>query len=270
MKEKTNKVAIKPVTKTKYPLNAINPFIYAFNRSDTIPYDKLPPDHPAKYEYWAPITNQAALGIYPTYYYISNLGRVFNFMGQEMKQYPDTGGYPVVTLCTSEGPKLFRVHRLVMLTFRYNELYLNYTVDHINANKMDNYIDKVVYNSSTGKYELKDNLRWATKADNYLVSFTDEQRYFSENFYTDMQGNIKKYDIPRKFNGRLSDEVVNRICELIDDGYTINNIAQITNTTSSNVKNIKYGYTHRNISQNYNFINNITSNKPIDSLEDQS
>ena len=69
-------------------------------------------------------------------YEVSNLGNVRNKQSLKlMKQCFDKNGYKLVNLSNKGKTKLFRVHRLVLVTFTKES---DKQVNHINENKQDN------------------------------------------------------------------------------------------------------------------------------------
>jgi hypothetical protein len=88
-------------------------------------------------------------------YYASTEGDIFSVIsGKKKKLNPifTEKGYLKITLTDSFGvSKTFRVHRIILTTFKYVEGYKHLTVDHINNVKYDNRLL---------------NLRWATTKEN--------------------------------------------------------------------------------------------------------
>jgi len=88
------------------------------------------------------------------YYWISNHGKVLNTKSipfVHMNINLDNRGYEQISLSTNNGGKTFKVHRLVGIAFNYIDNYEELTVNHLDANKRDNY-----------SY----NLQWATNYEN--------------------------------------------------------------------------------------------------------
>lgn len=228
----------------RYPIDKFNPFMNVEN--------------PLNGEYWTELTNIAAPDILPSYYMISNYGRIYhcwehNFMSLSW----DGPGYTIAVLRTFNGSKTFRVHRLVMLTFRYFEGCDDYLVDHINGDKSQNWIDLPVLNPNTGQYELKDNLRWATKSENLNFRYNDPIQ-------------IKFANINRNAQERITKETAEQICILLQQGLTLNEIVNITNTTYNIVNNIKHGYSWTDISKNYKFSDadrSIRNNRSLSEIQ---
>lgn len=266
MEEKTKKVAVKP-SKTKYPLDKVFPFIdygkdYRYVSENIVSYNDI---------YFDPKSVQIApvivpnINVYPTYYYVSNVGQVFGYSGNPLKLEFDTGGYYYIKLSTYNGTRILRVHRLVMLAFCYDPRYIGFDVDHINGNKTQNYFNLRIFNFKTRQFETKSNLRWVTKRENYLASKTEEQINYNTNYYVDPDDGISKpYSKPKKRNKRLTDDEVHYIWKLSKEGYNTNYIRAITGTPQSTIKDIIYGNTHKDIAKEYNFINESTSNKLTD------
>lgn len=103
-------------------------------------------------------------------YQVSNAGRVrtntdkFNHQISEwriLKGTTNQGGYKDVTLRYKGKTRTFRVHRLVMQTFKPIENAENMLVDHINGDRLDNRLE---------------NLRWATPKLNSNNRHNQKQR----------------------------------------------------------------------------------------------
>ena len=185
------------------------------------------------------ITTQAAENILP-YYAISNYGRIWHvYANHFMSTSWDGPGYRIAVLRTIKGAKTFRVHKLVMLTHRYQE-YIeckeahpdeNIVVNHINGIKTRNYIDFP---------GVPDNLEWTTSSNNEKHAYE-----------TGLKQNPLGEDSP---NSKLTNEQVIEICNQIEFGnLTSQQIADINNITLATVENIRFGRCWRHISCNYHF-----------------
>lgn len=106
------------------------------------------------------ITDDVAKDILP-YYAISNYGRVFNIWSNKiLKPNYKPNGYEYYCLSAFNckyGQKKYMTHRLVMGTFYPIPNMDLYQVNHINANKSDNYINKLMPDGS-----IISNLEWVT------------------------------------------------------------------------------------------------------------
>lgn len=87
------------------------------------------------------------------YYMISTYGSVYSlYYNKFIIPHENENGYLQVSLITNDNKRIFRkVHRLVMMTFNYIDGCDMLQVNHINANKHDNYIH---------------NLEWVTAKEN--------------------------------------------------------------------------------------------------------
>ena len=217
-------VEIQPPTTFKYNLNYTCPVFF-------VPY--LPGEE------FVMIPDHAA-DVLP-YYAISNYGRIWHVYENKFMSFgTDGGGYSVAVLVNKMGfPQNFRVYRLVMLTFRYDE-YLEMVekypnsrivVSHINNNKQMNYIDCPGF---------PDNLKWSTQSQNMLDAHATG---IKKAVYGEDNGQ-SKLTVPK----------VQRICQLIKDGYTNREIVSIVKeegATISNIENIRKKRTWKHVSHKY-------------------
>lgn len=217
-------VEIQPPTTFKYNLNYPCPVFFVPN----LPGEEfvMIPEH--------------AADVLP-YYAISNFGRIWHVYENKFMSFgSDGGGYSVAVLVNKMGfPQNFRVHRLVMLTFRYDE-YLEMVakypdsrivVSHVNNNKKLNYVDFPGF---------PDNLKWSTQSQNMLDAHTTGVK---KAVYGEDNG-VSKLTVPK----------VQRICQLIKDGYTNQQIASLVNedgATPSNIENIRKKRTWKHVSYKY-------------------
>jgi len=213
-----------------YEINKINPFI--------------PILWPLPGEYWKEITDIAAPGVFP-WYAISNYGRIVHIYRNALMSLSwDGPGYTIVVLRTNEGNKTFRVHRLMMLTFRYFEGCENLFVDHVYGNKHMNFLDFPVFNPETGVYELKDGLKWTTRQKNFYDAFNDPEQRQNNKISLSSRAN----DIT------INPDQAKQICELLQEGkMTYKEIAQETNSSKAIVQNIRFKKCWQDISENYVF-----------------
>lgn len=123
-----------------------------------VPED-TPPD-----EHFKIITQEVAPNIMP-YYAVSNYGRVLNIKsGQIMKPNYRPSGYEYLCLAaenSKNGQKKYSTHRLVLKTFKPIDNMDSLTVNHINGNKSDNYVNKRMDDG-----RIESNLEWMTSKEN--------------------------------------------------------------------------------------------------------
>jgi hypothetical protein len=212
---------------------------------------------------------------YPNYA-VTRCGKVMNITtGRELK-HALTGlkrcQYPTVRLYRDGGAKNVRVHRLVALAFIDNPGNLP-CVNHKDGNKLNPHYS---------------NLEWCTYSENTHHAYrtglhtwnvmTDELAHVCcEMFQQGMKikevaeaagveyhnahdlltgrafGHVsEEYDlsaVPRR--QKLSVDKVIRICEMLQRHLPIREIAEEVNTSEKNVRNIRLGKRHSNISKNY-------------------
>lgn len=184
---------------------------------------------PTEYgEIWKEITDAIAPGVKP-YYLISSKGRIFNIYSGKIMYYSiDTKGYPYLNLRNyygNNGAKPYRVHRLLMLVFKYFPGCEEYEIDHIDCNKQN-------FNLS--------NLRWCTKSENTIYS------------YQNGHSNPKGEDRP---SSTISNETARIICEKIEAGEIMIDIANELNISKDIVYSISNHKAWNHISKDYDFNN---------------
>ena len=85
------------------------------------------------------------------YYLVSNYGRIFNrFTCQFLVPQIGTDGYYAINLSTDNGGKMFRVNRLVMLTFYPIPNADEMVVNHLDCNPVNNHISNLEWTTRTG------------------------------------------------------------------------------------------------------------------------
>lgn len=229
---------------------------------------------------------------------ISSFGRIFslNYKKQkgnvkELKTIIDKDGYYIIPINYQGVKKLYKVHRLVALTFIKNNKNKP-EVNHIDGDKSNN---KVM------------NLEWCTTQENIIHAHTtglakSKGEYNSQNVYSEKQiikvcellsennmsmREISKftdvgysvvnsilhgkswnhisanYDFSNYTCGKDLNKVIN-ICKLAESGlYTIREISELNDVKVSYVKDIILKRTHKAISNNYNISNYKKKNMKI-------
>jgi hypothetical protein len=119
-------------------------------------------------------------------------------------------------LTVSLGGKTHRVHRLVMMGYEPIDNPEDYQVNHIDGDKTNNCLD---------------NLEWCTAKENSIHA-------------------VRTGLNPKRFN---DEPLIHKICSLVEDGWRNKDIAESLNIPHGLVANIKCGYSHTYISQEYNF-----------------
>lgn len=160
------------------------------------------------------------------YYYISNYGRVYSTSrnnGQLRTLVLDEHGYYRVQLCLNDGSgRYFPVHRLVLYTFGYIDGCEQLQVNHKDTIKTNNHIS---------------NLEWCT---------------CKENIRHAVEAGVFGALACNNSNSTTTDEQVDMVCRLWIKGKTCVEISTITGVSQSNIYNIIYGSTRKNISSKYN------------------
>lgn len=152
------------------------------------------------------------------YYMISNYGRIWHkYKNKFLVSNTDSKGYLFKPLATIHGNKNFRLYRLVGLHFMYFPGCEDLYINHIDGVKTNNYIR---------------NLEWVTPQENTIHAITTGLI------------NYHKY----------SDEIVTKICEMIQSGdKTFNAISLELNVPYVLVQAINQKRVYRYISDNYEF-----------------
>ena len=230
-------------------------------------------------EVFVDITDQIVPGVLP-YYMISNYGRIWHkyelaFLSVNI----DSKGYIYKPLVTIEGPKNYRIHRLVMMSFNYFPGCENHPVDFIDQNKAN----PCIWNLKWGHEEstiipsTEENIRLACSLledTNNTLPYISEvtgltygviQAIQNKRAWTEIS---KDYDIKeRKVASNFSEEQIRTLCEYyqsvpkndILDKYcstAIISALSIEDPNSKQIRAAKKIYTkdsYTNISKDYNF-----------------
>lgn len=150
-------------------------------------FDKQPLIPPM--EFWRPVTDKSVPGVRP-YYWISDLGRMFNTnINRFMPQFDDgRRGYLLVTLATDRGNITKSVHRIMMIE------HVGFDPDP-NKNEVD-HISGVKYNNSIY------NTRWVSGSENIIAAYDNGLMPSGE-------------DSPSSV---LSNDDVRYVCQMMQDG----------------------------------------------------
>lgn len=134
-------------------------------------------------------------------------------------------GYKDLYLYTNEyGRKCYKVHRLVMETFKPQERSTELQVNHIDGNKSNNSLD---------------NLEWCTRSENLKHAFK-----------IGLEENPKGEKNPAH---KLIELEVIEICKKLENKETLQTIANEYDVSKSCIAAIKQRRTWQEISKNYNF-----------------
>ena len=164
----------------------------------------------------------------PTRYYITNYGKVYNALThKEIKQELSINGYYIVRLSFKKYKRTeMFVHRLMATYFVPNPFNKD-QVHHKDKNKLNNYID---------------NLMWVTKDEHKKLHENDENHPFARNELHP--------------NSKLSNDQVHQICQFIQENkYTTKELANMFNVHRQVIEEIRIGNNWADISKNYNFDN---------------
>ena len=176
--------------------------------------------------------NDSKIVEYPNYtfaqeYRIDKEGHIYSpWRGwKEMSPYSNKQGYKELFLYTNEaGRKVFKVHRLVMNTYKPIENSENFQVNHI---------DGVKSNNNLG------NLEWCTRSENLKHAFKTglEQRPIGE----------------KNPSHKLTEDQVREICSQLEKRATLSSLAEKYHVSKSTISFIKCRKTWTYISKDYNF-----------------
>lgn len=154
-------------------------------------------------EFWAPVIDRVIPGVIPNRYYVSTFGNTYNSstkkpIGLSMHR---KGYYQFSVMTVGHKQKTKKLHRIIMETFCYFPGCENYSVNHIDSNRLNNNIT---------------NLEWITEQGNTIHGIN--------NGYKKVFGN--------EYKVVLTDEDVDKIIDLYDNcDYTPNEIINILGLT---------------------------------------
>lgn len=188
----------------------------AYSNSENQPFYFVPMSNqylpPEEFRF---ITDQVAPGIKP-YYMISNYGRIWHIYKNKFLTFNiDSKGYLYKPLSTIQGPKNFRIHRLVLMTFCFIPGCENLYVNHKDGIKTNCIIT---------------NLEWVTAKENSIHA---------------VNTGLNTYK-------RVDDETIHKICRMLESGNPQTEIAKECNVNVQMVSAIANKRSHCNISDLYN------------------
>lgn len=190
-----------------------------FNKQIYCPYNLYPDEN------FILVTEDMVFDVYD-YYMVSNYGRIFHrYLNRFLKPGINGGGYYFIMMSTKNGQKAIQIHRIVLIAFRPIQNYQDFQVNHINGNKLYNYLG---------------NLEWCTRSENIHHAYNTGLHHRG-------QDNVKT---------NLTDSIVISICEkLAENKYTNKQIANIigNGVTENIVSSIKQRQSWTHISNSYNF-----------------
>lgn len=173
-------------------------------------------------------------GIIVDRYLISNFGRLYDNQKQCFVNYSiDKDGYFMASITVPGfGYKKIRVHRFELMSFNYVENCLDFQVNHKDGNKQNLYIG---------------NLEWSTPLENTRHGWN-----------TGLNHNVGISN----GNGKHDEQIIRKICELIDLGYNNSQISDYFNISEkkermrmpATITGIRNGKTHKYISSEYSFM----------------
>lgn len=129
------------------------------------------------YEYFILLTDDKIPNI-KSYYWVSNYGRVFSTCTNSfLIPHMNENGYLQVSLMTETGRIFRKVHRLVLIAFKYFQGCEYFQGNHNDGNKFNNYLYNLEWMTSKENIEhaINNNLRRAFKgSDNPKASINEE------------------------------------------------------------------------------------------------
>jgi len=221
-----------------------------------------------------------------TIYDISTFGQIKNTKTNKiLKPYSNHKGYLMVRLYHNKEPYDFSVHRLVALHFMPVRFIETDQVNHEDGNKKNNHLDNLTWVTGTSniKHAVEHNLITYHKGkDHHMVKYDEElihkickmiSKGFNNNDIIDNL-NVKRtlvqdirdkrswtvisdqYSFPKLSRSKYDDQLIYKICELLEKGYSTRQIRHELNLPAetkykdliNKIRNHKY-YNH--ISKNY-------------------
>ena len=157
-------------------------------------------------------------------YAVTTCGKVYSLYNNRfLKTALCDQGYPQVTLSSDEGPRAWRVHRLVALAFVPNPANKTF-VNHLDGDKTNNHAW---------------NLEWCTPSENTQHAFDTGLIE-----YKPREGS--------KFSSRqLDDQTIHSICKMLEEGHRVKDIAETCGVKPQIVSHIRHGDIYRSISKQY-------------------
>lgn len=174
-------------------------------------------------------------------YLVSNYGHVFNILsGLYLNPSFGTHGYAFITLRGGNGKTVkYDMHRLVATYFVHNpDPETKIYVHHKNHNRGD-----CIYT----------NLEWVSPSENNMESVE----------YNSMSGVNSK-------NAKITEDDARQICQMLQDGYRVSQIAYTIGCNRSTVRHIKDRTSWKHISKDYSFDNTYSAfidSKILDSVK---
>tara|TARA_Y100000296_G_C5163008_1_gene252946 strand:+ start:199 stop:879 length:681 start_codon:yes stop_codon:yes gene_type:complete len=155
-------------------------------------------------------------------YCVTPDGKVYSVQSERYLSLSDNYGYKRATLRNEDGAKTFRVHRLVAFAFLGIPVDPDMVVNHIDGDRSNNHVT---------------NLEWCTQSGNVK--------------HAHATGLVK--DARRHSQRSLTDELVHKICRLIQDGSRNKDIVDMLNVDKGRVAEIRNGSCYPDISCEYDF-----------------
>ena len=185
-------------------------------------------DIPIKYlenERWLPITDTSVPGVRYNSYYISNRGRVYSFLSNNLLNPVKTdNGYLRVALQKEDGTcRYHSIHRILMIEFEFIPEYKEMQVNHKNCNKEENF-----------DY----NLEWCTGSENIIHAIEN--------------GLINRVIGEDCSFATITNEQAEDIAKLIIKGLSHKEISEIVKCPEYIISNISSGNTWKWVYKKYN------------------
>ena len=155
-------------------------------------------------------------------YCVTPFGRVFSLKSRRFLSPSDNHGYLRVTLRKCGTPKTLRVHRLMAYAYFGLPESEDSVVNHKDGDRSNNVIS---------------NLEWCTQS--YNVKHAHNTGLVKET---------------RRLSQRsLDDDLVHKVCDLIQDSFRNKDIAEMLNVNQTRIADIRSGACYPDISKEYNF-----------------